>query len=259
MNKINLLMILSLSLFLSTQARASTLFEANWDTGTGCSTAAVNSGAWTYCSDGACEQFTVKSGGYGGANYLALAVPSRDLTNHLKNNASMGRPSTMYIRFWFRKNFSCGVMHPLYLNNTTTVDHGFAAWRDWPGSFSIIDNNPNGDIYYYKGSITDGAWYRLEYKIQNPGTSSGSITVRLNGTDITSQMFIQDTSTSLSSKNGSLTLWDMYYINWEMYYGQCAGKSGDWLDIAGFKVTDGPDWIGDDQTLTPPVNLRTSN
>jgi hypothetical protein len=139
-------------------------------------------------------------------------------------------------------------MHPLYISSGTSVDSGFGAWRDWPGSFSIIPNNPSSDIYYYNGSISTGTWYLLEYKITGGGTSKGTITVRLNNVDITSKIISDSTGHTLSADNGSLSLQSVNYVNWEVYYGQCSSKSGDWLDIAGLKINR---WPGLDRG-TPP-------
>lgn len=249
------LLMLFLCLFIgSTTAWTATLLEAKWDKGTGCSCTSLNSGIWTTCTDGACEELSVASGGIGNRNYLKISIPASNITNHLRaSNPSLGNPSTAYVRFWFKKNFNCGAMHPLYISSGTSVDSGFGAWRDWPGSFSIIPNVYSTDVYYYNGNITNGAWYMLEYKITGGGTSKGTITVRLNGVDITSKMISDSSGRTLSADNGGFSLQSVNYVNWEVYYGQCTGKSGDWLDIAGLKITDGPDWIG---ALDPPSDFR---
>jgi hypothetical protein len=77
---------------------ATTLLEAKWDNGTGCSCTSLKTGIWAVCTDGVCEELSVASGGIGNRNYLKISIPSTDLTNHLRaSSPSMGNPSTAYI------------------------------------------------------------------------------------------------------------------------------------------------------------------
>lgn len=242
-------------LAISSFVYAATLLDVDWATGTGESCTVLQDGVFTVCTDPGGESFTVVSGGPGNRNYLAMQTRSGDVTNHLRaSDPSMGGPSTAYIRFWFRKNVNCGAMHPLYISNATAVDSGFGAWRDYTDSFSMITNVYSGDdTFYYNGTITPETWYRLEYKIESAGGSNGTITARLDGVDITTSLRSTITDNALSTYNGNLTLQALNYVNLEVYSGQCV--STDWLNIAGLKITDGPDWIGGDDT--PSVSTIT--
>lgn len=249
----------------SSPLHATTLLDADWATGTGCGCTAAADGIWSVCTQtiGECS-FEVKTGGYGGRNQLSFNFDG--VNNHLRaNSPSMGGPSTAYIRFWFRRNSVCdGQIHPMYISSGTAVDSGFAPIREYESgsTFSIIPNvyqaDPSGGYFYYTGTVSIGTWYRLEYKVENGGTSSGSITVRLDGVDITSSMRTAG-GTYLSAANGSLTLQALNYVNFEIYDGHCTAN---WLDIAGLKITDGPDWIGGDSggdTTAPTVTISTAD
>jgi hypothetical protein len=202
------------------------------------------------------DMFTLGTGGPGGRNFLEiLNAPSG--ADHIRNHATMGNPSTMYVRFWFRQHFAANSMHVFWINNTIDVDLGFNMFRGYTsGKFSIIPNNGGGGVgdytYYYTGTLTDNQWYRLEYKITGGGGSNGTILVRLDGVDITSSMEEDSTSPAhpLTYYNGSLTLPQMNQVVISSY-DKYTPVGADWLDIAGLKITDGPDWIGGDGDATP--------
>lgn len=230
-------------------AKAATLLEANWAVGSVCSTTNIKSGVWTQ-TEGVddCSYFGIGTSGVNGANYLRLVLPASDVSNWMTHNPSLGSPATMYVRYWFRFNYNAGAMHPFEFCTTAPFTDCIYPLRAWDNSFSIIPNAGGGPIFYYSGGITHGTWYRVELKFSGVGTSLGSCEVRLNGVDITSSMVSDSDATLLTTANGSLEIPDLNYVSFSVYYGQ--GEAGNWLDMSGLKITDGPDWIGGLETAT---------
>jgi hypothetical protein len=231
---------------------AATLFEANWDVGTACTETNIKSGAWTgnggsgagVCSN-ACNCYGIGTGGPGGKNYLKILEPSSGSGNI--NGSSLGNPSTMYVRFWFRWTQWANSMHYVWLNSSTNPSSGICLLRGFDQTFSIAPGISGvGDrAYYWTSNLTLNQWYRLEFKITGGGSSNGAVLVRLDGVDITSQMQNYVDMEYLSTYNGNLTIPSLTNINVETYDHP---EPGEVADVAGLKITNGPDWIGDDSS-----------
>lgn len=167
----------------------------------------------------------------------------------------MGNPSTMYVRFWFRWLYRGGTMHNLALTSSTIWGTPFVVLRATATTFSFYANELAGENWYYDGTIDLNTWYRLEYKITGGGGTSGTVLVRLNGTDITSSMRAESDGRYLTAENGGLTVSALNYFSIGTYYGQAV--AGEWEHFTGLKITDGPDWIGgDDEEPTPSRKLN---
>lgn len=246
------LIIMLMLLMLSTTAYSATLFENNFTAGTGTSGTAVRGGVWTDTAVGygGASYWEVYSGGPGNRNYLQIRMPSSG-ADKVRGHSSMGNPSTIYVRFWFRFRQYVSTQHVLYINSTTSPSAGIGIFRGYDSTFSIVDSTR---VYYYTSKIPLNEWHRLEYKISNAGGSSGTVLVRLDGVDITSKM-VDYNNVSITSRNGALTLAAANYVNVETY--DKSGYSGAFVDITGIKVTNDTGWIGGDSTssadTTPPA------
>lgn len=232
-------------------SQATTLLEANWDLGSTCSATNLRSGIWAADWDDPCTDFGIGTDGPGSKNYIYLKLPTSDASNAIYGNPSLANPSTMYVRFWFRvKQWVGGNIHPFWIANGQTGPYGFALWRGYQNNaFSMFTSNLDNNVFYYSGISLD-TWYRLEYKIAGGGTSNGSVLARLDGTDITSSI-LSEAGGTLASHNGNLTTETLNYVYLNTYQ-DAFGSSGEFLDIAGLKITDGLDWIGGDASdLTP--------
>lgn len=233
-------------------AQATTLLEANWDVGTECTDTNLKSGAWsTVIGNDAnnCLYYGIGTGGPNSLNYLKILSPASG-AGKIRGNTSFANPSTIYVRFWFRilQNY---IIHPIWIHSTTDPTAGICLMRMKSSGFGIIPATSGAGyfIFNYSGSISNNTWYRLEFKISGASNSTRSMEVRLNGTDVTSSMVKQDTTTTLADVNGSLVMPNLNYFNFETYD---SAVSGEYLDIAGVKVTD-DGWIGGDSDTTPPT------
>lgn len=242
-------------------ANAATLIESDWATGSTCSAVNVNDGVWTgSMADADCNYYMgLGTGGPGGRNYLLMRFYTSDVGSVTLNNpSSWSNPSTVYVRFWIRiHEFAGGNMHIIWLNNEVG-NYGACLYRGYTsGDFSIFPNVGSNPYYYSPGNLSADTWYRLEFKVTGGGSSSGSIVVRLDGVDITSDMVLEDGGgATLSTNNGGLTIPAINYTYLSMYYDSFHSSTNNFIDIAGYKVTDGPDWIGGDDA---PVPVRKLN
>lgn len=134
-------------------------------------------------------------------------------------------------------------MHNICLVSSTPWGTPAYILRAYGNTFSFFTTDA-GYGWYYDGTIDLNTWYRLEYKITGGGSSSGTVLVRLNGLDITSSIKSEGDDHSITADNGSLTIETLNYLSIGTYYGQA--EAGEWEHVTGFKITDGPDWIGGD-------------
>jgi len=255
MKKITLLVMFSL--LLCSYAWGATLLDIDWATGNTCSSTNLMDGVFTYCSLGssdACNQFGVGTGdGPGGSNYLIIKQGGS--TCILSDTSpSMNNPSTMYVRFWFRKKTHFGSNCHMFMLYSTGHNTGeMYIMRGYSTGFSFIPSLSDSNYAFnYTRSLNLNQWYRLEYKILNPGTSHATVSVRLDGESIDNYLVSDHLGGTLASKAGTLTIPSLNYVNVTTYN----SWSGEILDIAGLKITDGPDWIGDEgsdtASPTPP-------
>lgn len=248
-----------------------TLLDLDWDGDTTCNTSNLYDGVFTdSMSPGTlCTNFGIGTGGPGGRNYLKHNITDSG-SNSLKDPRSLGNPPTTYVRFWFKMNYWMNVdQHPLWINSYNTAGGsgcGMCLLRGTGGnSFSFIataygETSDPGSPYVYTGTLNAGQWYRLEYKMQNAGTGNGSIEVRLDGNDITGMLRSNDTGRiDIESRQGNIYICPLNYLYVSNYSN---GPDGEWLDIAGMKITDGPDWIGEDsdgnKSPKTPIGLAVS-
>lgn len=267
MTKVKLLLVALL--LAAVPIQAATLLEANWDTGTGSESTAVRSGAFTSGGTQGAELWTVYASNGPSASYpayLHVMNPDGDpySSGWLYGHTSFASPTTIYIRFWARFDQIVNTMHLVSIDSQTmpgTPENCLLRFYETDHLSVIFGGN-----LYVNTSLTlaTGTWYRLEFKITNAGTSSGSVEMRIDGVDY-SGLFRRSygEGNSLTQDAGSLTLTECNYFNITTY--DTYGVPGDFYDIAGLKVTDGPDWIGDGASPalqpTPPTlsNVTISN
>lgn len=224
------------------------LIDIDWATGSTCSATNVCDGFFSTCDAFTCNQYDIGTGGPGSRNFLKLVYPGSDVTNMLSGGTNISNPATVYVRFWFRWfGYTGDNNHPLFLSQNDGSNYGFALMRGYAGAntFSIF-SDISDQIYYYSPGFSLNTWYRIEYKITGGGGSSGTVLVRIDGVDATSDFLSDSDSQPLTTRNGSLTVDTLNYIYIGVYY--LPGSSGNLLDLTGIKVTDGPDWIGGDDT-----------
>lgn len=221
-----------------------TLLDVDWATGSTCSATNLKDGVFTTIGDegSCCSEFGIGTDGPGGRNYFKIILPSSDGSNYIRGHTSLGNPATLYVRMWFRYLATMGYgWHNVVLEDSLGgtplyILRGAGA----SPSFSI---EHGGGWYDYIDGITTNQWYRLELKITGGGGSSGAIYVRLDGVDITNRMYYADTGW-LTDDNGGITLPQLNYFSmWSYYHDEGPGER---QNIAGVKITDGPDWIGGD-------------
>ncbi|HPR73400.1 MAG TPA: hypothetical protein PLX41_07025 [Bacteroidales bacterium] len=241
-----------LGFLLCSPAWGTTLLDIDWATGNTSSATNIKDGVFTYCSLGstdASNQFGIGTGdGPGGRNYLV--VKQGGLTCILSDTSpSMNNPSTIYVRFWFRKHTHFGSnchMFMLYSSGHNTGE--MYIMRGYSNGFSFIPSLSDSNYAFnYTGTLNLNQWYRLEYKILNAGTSNATVSVRLDGENIDDYLISDHLGGDLDSKAGTLTIPSLNYVNVTSYN----SWSGTILDIAGLKITDGPDWIGDGSDTIP--------
>jgi hypothetical protein len=249
-------------LFFSSTVWAATLVESNWSTGSTCNTTNLADGVWVGDFETAdCSTYLgIGTGGPGDRNYLRYKFYTSDVGSVLFNNpSSLSNPSTVYVRFWINiRTFTGGNMHIIWLNNEVG-NYGACLYRGYTtGDFSILPNGSSSPYHYSPGNLSLNTWYRLEYKVTGGGSSSGSIEVRLDGVDITDSMLLEDGGgATLADNNGNLTIPAINYTYLSMYYDSFHSSTNNFIDITGYKITDGPDWIGgDDEAPTPSRKLN---
>lgn len=217
---------------------ATDLFDCEWTVDTGCDGDDVRGGCWNAGGNKGCDYFEVYSGGYGGRNYLGVKVPSSSSSN-MEGHTSFSNPDPIYVRFWMRVISYSSAYHPLIIGEPQFPGTG-------EGIYLIRFTGSNFGIYFagiygYTGSApTVNQWYRYEFKISGGDTSNGSIEVRIDGVDITEDLWRESTGHYLDEDNGSFSLPAMNYIAIETYDGPSVGRK---FDITGLKVAD-VGWIG---------------
>ncbi len=236
---------------------AATLFESNWATATGTDSNAVQDGGtwtdWEFSSSASSYTWwEVKNDGSapGGRNYLELTRRPSGSTNLLADSSnSMGNPSPLYFRMWFRLNPSWSGIEHLYRvrdsydNLASNQIYIFSIRNNYNGQMSVGIQVPSATAYMVVGrDIRDNEWHRWEVKAENAGTSYASFECRLDGEDVTSIIRNKNTGTYLTSVNGNLDVSALNYQRWEFY--DAGGIDIHFCDITGVKFTDGPDWIG---------------
>lgn len=267
------------------QAFSATLFESDWATATGTTEDAITDGGYfapppSKLGDAGNNWYEVlnDSTAPGGRNFLRLSKFSSGAGGYLrKSSLSLGNPSTLYVRFWFRlraQHDNGGHLFFLRPDTNYGIDSGcigaFDLWGGWTnihtnygGAYNPGRMRPN-DATWSSMDVDDGEWHRWELKIENAGTSASTITIRVDGTDRTSgYVFINDPTDpadSLSTWNGSITNLAANYVEFQVYDTSGGGSVGEIVDITGLKLTDGPDWIGgDDATPARKLNNVTGN
>jgi len=249
------------------------LFECNWEHSTGTGADAISNGGLYGDVDADPNAFEVFSGGPGGRNYLRIYDPPRGAF-WIDDPPSIGNPSELYIRYWIRdptggERFN---YHLIVLSPTTTTFVGASdgfwlerfAGDDTPNSMSIcpcIYGGGNsgasyawsdGDIWGPWHPLTKDQWYLIEFHIiNNPGIND-YLYVRVDGTDITDSL--KYGSSVLGDDNGNLAFPDLNYFRL-CTYDKTTGYLTPAYDVAGIKITTGPDWIGGDE----PPNLLCGN
>lgn len=240
------------------QSTAATLLDVDWSTGSVCNGTNLNDGVLTGGTNDDCGLFfDLGTGGPADRNYLSLLFDSTDGSSVLYNPSSFSNPSTVYVRFWFRVlQFVGGDMHTIWLNNEVG-SYGFCLFRGYTtGDFSILSNDSAAVYYYSPANIELNTWYRLEFKITGGGGSSGTVEMRLDGTTITDSMVREDGGgATMSDDAGSIAVPSINYFYISMY-GPNYGAYSQFIDIAGVKITDGPDWIGGDDAPIPARKLN---
>lgn len=233
---------------------SATIFDYDLATGTTCTGTNLNDGVFTSAVNDDCTaNLGIGTGGPGDRNYLKLLFPSSDSTTVLKGASSLSNPSDMYVRFWFRllTSYTSESSHPMFIGESDGSNYGFALLRGsaHTNTFSMFPDYSE-HVYYYEPGVSLSTWYRLEYRIQGGGSSSCTVTVRLDGNDVTSS-FISDTNgTTLSSRNGSITCETLNYPYFSTY--QISGMSGELIDIAGFAISNSG-WLGGDAVTSTSV------
>lgn len=264
LNLFRVIILLSFVLCDSTYSLATTLLEVNWDVGTTCNATNINSGALTNADSADCtHNMGIGTGGPGDRNYLIFYLPSGDYTSNIIHNpSSFGLNSTVYVRFWFRKHMNGGGgAHFVWLNDEY-ANYGSCIMRSYDAStFSILPDYSYNDVYYYNGDFSFNTWYLIEYKYTNAGSGSynASMQVKIDGVEVTSSFISESSGRTLTQDNGSLRISQLNYW-YASSYQQVA--TGQYLDLAGLKITDGPDWIGGDgggDTAAPTVSITTSD
>ena len=195
-----------------------------------------------------------------------------------KSGASMGNPPDVYFRIWFRLSpdipdgtqSHVGYFTPNYDDIThDVIINGYNCGIPTYCGPSVLHfrNSPTGGglsvgilvdegIYLVTGSNipTKGVWHLWEVHFHHPpedisGTRSGSVECRLDGVDVTPSMREANSNVLLSSINGHLTFAAMNYMYWQFYpTGSCQPDGQYSYDLAAIKFTDGPSWIGGDES-----------
>lgn len=256
-----ILIFISLFLLVAFNLHAATIFDAEWDLGTTCNATNLNTGIWTSADISDCaSNLGIGTGGPGGRNYLQLKYPSSDLTSYLRGATSLGNPQNLYVRFWFRllSTYTSENNHPMFIGQSDGMNYGFALFRGTAHTNTFSMFTSYGDhVYWYQPGVSLNTWYRLEYRIQGGGTSTGTVTVRLDGVDVTSSFLSDSNGTTLTSRNGSLAIETLNYPYFATYL--LGGPTGELIDIAGFTMSNS-DWLGSDaDTTAPNVTISTTN
>jgi len=246
MRMIQAVLLILCFIFYVSPISAATLFDCDWDAGTGCSVANVRGGSFTDggtgttdCSATPCDCFNVASGGVGGRNKLEIKMPTTGgagLTGH----TSFENPDPIYVRYWFYVHAWVSTFHPMIIGwepGPTTGD-GVYILRLTSSGISIFNVN----LYRYDGILELDTWYRFEAKISGGGTASGSVEVRIDGVDV-SDTFAIEGGDSLADDAGTMNLNACNYIALQTYDRE--SNEGSTVDISGLKVTD-DGWIGGD-------------
>lgn len=214
------------------------LLEVNWDNGTGTGVPAISDGG--VFSDVDAGPFEVIAGGPGGINYLRLSDPGAG-AYWLDSPPSISNPDLIYVRFWYRIPVGAANVnrHDILIAPITGNQSGetVAFWHERYGNSSFnVNICPSGcEPFIYTGTLTQGTWYRIEYKIDQ---TAGTLECRLDGNDITSSM--EFNGNVLSDWTGVFPSLNYFKID---VYDRPGGTDSE-EEIAGVKITSGPDWIG---------------
>jgi len=245
------------------------LFECNWEHSTGTSADAISNGGFYSDVDADPNAFEVFSGGPGGRNYLRIYDPLSGAF-WIDDPPSIENPSELYIRYWVRDptggekfNYHFIVLSPTI---TTFVGASDGFWLErlagdgegypmsiWPsiyggGNTGVSYAWSDGGVWGPWHSLTKDQWYLIEFHIiNNPGIND-YLYVRVDGTDITDSL--KYGSSVLSDDNGNLAFPDLNYFRL-CTYDKTTGYLTPAYDIAGIKITSGPDWIGGDDSPNP--------
>jgi len=267
------LRLLIIGLFIPSVVWGATLLDIDWDQtpNTGCTSAEIRDGTVLDApSGGLCTIWNVAYDATLGKYYLNV-TDSSGPTYSINGGSSTGSPATMYIRFWVRFHKWGGQsLHPIWMNENKGGGHGACVLRSYPYGFGFMQSYSPDDMWddyspcYNRswnytgtspviGQLQLETWYRIEYKFAGVNTTTGTITVKIDGTDVSYYCMGADSGgCRLTQRDGTLTIAPMNYIYFSIY--DAAG--GQYFDLAGFKVTD-DDWIGADDA--PPETPKTLN
>jgi hypothetical protein len=294
MNKkysIIIMLYLILGLFPETSISA-TLFECNWDNGTGSSSAVISGNGCFSNVDANPDAFEVINDGNspGGRNFLRIYDPPSGAW-WIRGGANLGNPSILYIRYWWRvtDNTYNYNHHDIVIGTIDNIQSGNTPgfWPQvgqsdgddptWPGSRDGLTIEPgvigpSSHVSYRLGpyansawrTMVRGTWYLIEWKIINNPGANDYLYMRVNGVDVTNHLVYY--SNVLNNNNGRLDFPDLNYLKINTY--DKTGTRTTVEDIAGLKITNGPDWIGgegwgsggnDQNAPVAPTALRVIN
>lgn len=257
--------------FSASTVLATTLAEITWPT-TGTSATAISSDGYFNNIDPSTnpDAYEVYSGGPGGRNYLRLKNPASGVYWLIRTTDTLGNPNVLVTRWWWRvgPNTENSNRHDFIINNysgrNSHPEAGF--WQmlkrsnvpsDGDGNVITIDPlgfSLDGNAAYSWGpyvsnqwnNMTVNQWYMIEYRINQ---TAGTWEIRIDGVDVTDEFYrynFGQQSIPLTDDNGSFTFDALNYFKINVYYKETQ-STGDMVeDIAGVKITDGPDWIGDE-------------
>jgi hypothetical protein len=241
------------------------LLECNWDNGIGTSFDSVTSGVYTHAdSSGNFFEVVADDGTVpGGRNFLRIYDPSSG-SAWIRGHPSFNSPSTVFIRYWWRIPSSTPMFnrHNMILYEDSQAHNGDGGIGFWPRMG--ISDEPNGltssidfgDEFgswrlgpYENGhwrTIERDTWYQMEFKIIDGSGATDSLEVRIDGIDVTNDyVYYGD---YMYTYNGAMDINSngLNFFSIGTYDKSTSKDTAE--DIAGLKITIGPDWIGGNET-----------